>query len=962
MFEWLEKIKEYILSILTNRLTLLSISFAAMAGILIYRCFDLQIVHGQEYLDQFVLEIEKTRDISSSRGSIRDRNGAVLAYDELAYSVKMEDVFESGRNKNAQMNETILRLIRLIEKNGDHVITSFNVILDEDGEYVFNVEGTRLLRFLADVYGLRNVGDLTPEQKSSTAWDVLRFLGGSGQFAIGAYEEEGNSKSDFIVGKGYTPGELLKMITIRYAMQQTSFRKYIGTTVAKDISDETLAVVMENMSDLPGVSIEEDTVRRYNDSTYFSHILGYTGAISNEEVESLNAQDLEQGGSGERYSINDVVGKSGIEAYMETTLQGTKGYETVFVDNMGKVISIIDRKEPQAGQDVYLTIDSTLQKAVYHILEQHIAGVLLDKIVNLKEVNTSGSSDIKIPIYDVYFAVINNSLIDITHFAQPDAGGTEQAVEAKYQEYKEEVYQKLLTELTETKTPYEKLTLEYKVYQSDIVSLLYRSGIIDSQLVDTNDKTYQDWTTREVISLNEYLYYCISQNWVDVTKLDLGEPYADSEEIFSKICGQILQAAEGSLEFQKKIYRFMIKNDVLSGREVCQILCEQQKIEIPEDEEEKLFGGTLSPYQFMRNRISHLDITPAQLALDPCNGSVVITDVNTGEVLAMVTYPEYDNNKMANSVDADYYAKLLADKTSPLLNYATQYKAAPGSTFKMVSATAALCEGLITLQDTVTCTGQYTQITPSPWCWRHAGHGALNVMGAIQNSCNFFFYDVGYRFATQSGSYVAQDGLDVLAKYADLYGLTDKSGVEIDEYTPEVSDELPVPSAIGQGTNSFTAVGLARYVATVANGGNCYNLTLLDAVKDTEGNVTAQFHPTLRNRVDMPAEFWNAIHQGMRKVVEGKTYFDNLAVHVAGKTGTAQQIASRPNHALFVGYAPYEAPQVAIVTRIPFGYSSDYAAQTSRDILAYYFGLAQEEDVVTGEADAPDAGVSNNEI
>ncbi len=271
-------------------------------------------------------------------------------------------------------------------------------------------------------------------------------------------------------------------------------------------------------------------------------------------------------------------------------------------------------------------------------------------------------------------------------------------------------------------------------------------------------------------------------------------------------------------------------------------------------------------------------------------------------------------------------------------------------------------EGEVSLSSKVNCTGAYTQVTPSPRCWRRSGHGSLNLTEAIQNSCNFFFYDIGYRFATKSGNYNAQDGLDVLAKYAEMYGLTEKSGVEIEESQPSVSDELPIPSAIGQGTNSFTAVGLTRYVATVANGGNCYNLTLLDHVQDKEGTVLTRQKSTLQGTVDIPVEYWNAIRLGLRRVVEGKSYFNELSVKVAGKTGTAQQIISRPNHALFVGYAPYDMPEIAITVRIPFGYSSDYAAQTAKDVISYYYGLEPAEEIIDGMAATPEAGVTINEI
>lgn len=959
-----DELRDKIISIVTSRLTVFTIVFFVLGGILIYRCFDLQIVHGEEYLEDFVLQTEKTRDISSTRGNIYDVNGKVLAYNELAYSVKIEDVFESGKLKNNKLNSMIMRLIRMIEKNDDNVITDFKIIVNEDGDYEFTVEGTALLRFLADVYGHTTIDKLEEDERTATATEVMEYLSrnkGSG-FAIGEYEDPEDSKTDFVPGKGYTKEDWLKLVTIRYAMNLTSYRKYVGTTVATNVSESTVAVIMENSEELPGVSIVEDTVRRYVDSKYFAHVLGYTGKISSDELTSLNEEMEAQGKGADSYNINDVVGKSGIEAYMETTLQGTKGYEKVVVDNMGKVISIQEREEAKAGQDVYLTIDAEFTKAVYNILEQKLAGLVSSKIVNIKEykaTENSTSSDIKIPIYDVYFAMFNNSILDIKHMASEDAGETEKLIYETYLNYKEKVYEKLRYELTEGLTPYKKLTKEYQVYESNIVSLLNRNGVIMSEEVDANDPTQIAWATDEVISLNEYLKYCIARNWIDVSKLDLDEKYSDSTEIYNKIIDYIISMIDKNTEFQKRFYKYMLLSDEITGKQVCKALCEQKLIEIPVEDEEALHSGKLSAYDFMKNRIDSLDITPAQLALDPCNASVVITDVNSGDVIAMVSYPGYDNNKMANSIDAEYYAKMNADKSMPQYNFATQSTLAPGSTFKMVTATAGLMEGVITLTSKTNCTGTFTEITPSPRCWKHSGHGNEIVSTAIRDSCNYFFYNVGYMLSTRNGTYNESEGLNTLYEYADLYGLTEKSGVEIAEAAPIVSTEYPVPSAIGQGTNSYTTAGLARYVSTVANNGTCYKLTLLDKVTDSEGNLIKEFEPDVRNVIDMPQEYWDAIHSGMRQVVQNKSYFSNLAVNVAGKTGTAEQTKSRPNHALFVCYAPYEQPEIAIATRIPFGYSSDYAAQATRDIIKYYYGLAEEEELITGTADSPEGGISN---
>ena len=965
-----DELRERILNILTSRITVLTVIFLILGGILIYRCFDLQIVNGQQYLDDFVLKTEKTRTISSTRGRILDRNGVVLADNELAYSVKIEDVYESGMStaaKNKKLNENIYKLIKMIEKNGDSVITDFNVVIDENGEFAFNVEGTKMLRFLADIYGKIYIDDLEEDERNATADDVIQHLGGTGSgcFRIGDYEIEGDSTSQFIVGKGYTKEELLKMVTIRYNMKLTSFRKYVGTTVAKDVCEETVAVVMENMDQLEGVSIEEDTARRYHESEYFAQLLGYTGKISSDELTELNAKEEENGGDPQRYTVTDVVGKSGIEAYMESTLQGIKGTEKLVVDNLGKTLMVKERTEPEAGDDVWLTIDSKLQIATYQILEQGIAGILADKIINIKEYNASeGSSnkDIKIPIYDVYFAIINNSVVDVSHFDDEDAGEKEKEVYAKYQSYRDSVYEKLRTELLEKQTPYNKLSKEYQVYQSNIMSLLYSNGVVDSNKVDKEDNTYIAWTKEEVISLSEYLNYCIGKSWVNISKLKLEEKYIDSDATFEQIVDYIIRMIDGNQEFQKKLYKYMLLNDVISGKDICMLICEQNAADYPAEEEEKLYKGTMSAYQFMMNRINNLEITPAQLALDPCNGAVVITDVNTGDVLAMVTYPGYDNNKLANTIDAKYWAKLMTDKSSPSLNYATQYKAAPGSTFKMVSATAGLCEGIISLTSQTNCSGVFNTIENGPKCWKTWGHGSLDVTGAIQNSCNVFFYDLGYRLSSVNGEYSVQTGLDTLAKYADLFGLTEKSGVEVEEYSPDVSDIDPVRTAIGQGSGSYTTVGIARYVTTVANRGTCYNLTLMDKVTQSDGSVLIDYEPDIRNTVDMPAEYWSAIQLGMRKVVQGKSYFNDLAVNVAGKTGTAEQIKSRSNHALFVGYAPYEEPEIAFAVRIPFGYSSDYAAQVAREIIKYYYGLAAEEDILTGTADMDNEGVTINEF
>ena len=940
-------LRERIISIFTSRVTIIYLIMVCLCGILLYRCFYLQIICGQDFLDNFVLEQEKTRDIMPTRGNIYDRNGNLLAYNELAYSVNIEDTFEAGSGKDAKLNELIYNLVRFIEKNGDTIDSDFRIALDQDGEFVYTVSGAQLRRFLADVYDHIDANDLTEEERNSTPVQVMIYLsrnaGRGYRFSVGQYMDPEDRKSEFVEGKGYTNKEWLEIVAIRYAMSLTAYRKYIGTTVATDVSRETVALIMENSDVLPGVSIQEDTIRRYVNSQYFAHILGYTGRISQEEIETLNQRMIDEGAAEGTYTYEDVVGKSGIESYLETTLQGTKGYEKVMVDNTGKVLSVLEHRDAVRGQDVYLSIDMDLTMQLYDITERKLAYILIQKIQNEKYAVRTTDSVKTIPIADVYYAVFRNNVLDISHFNAEDALEMEKEVYSRYLSYKETVYSTIEQGIRTTRTPYDKLTDEYKVYQYYIVKLLISNGIIMSSELDENDPVYRMWDTEGDVSLGELLEHAISEGWVDISKLEIDSKYADSSEVFDALIVKIFELCDSDSEYQVRFYKYMILNDKLTGYMVCRLLYEQQAINIPVEDMNRLNSGAISAYTFMRDRISNLDITPAQLALEPCNGSVVMTNPNNGQVLALVSYPGYDNNLMANSVDAAYYNRLINDDSSPLLNFATQYKSAPGSTFKIVSATAGLCEGVINTSTLFNCTGIFNEIEPPPKCT--AVHGNETVRTAIRDSCNLYFFHVGYRFATLGGIYDDKAGLDYLYKYADMYGLTQRSGIEISEYEPDVSDLDSVRSYIGQGTNAFTTSQLARYVSSIANGGTTYDLTLLDHIEDSYGRTVWKYEPVIYNTVTMEDYQWNAIINGMIDGVEAKPYFSDLPVSVAGKTGTAQQSRSKPDHALYIAFAPARGQaEVALSVRIPFGFYSDYAAQLAHECLQAYYGVEPEVD------------------
>lgn len=938
-----ENIKEVFRIFFKSRIAVAAVVMTVLFGVLLWRVFYLQVINGEEYQNNYTLKIIKERTLNSTRGNIYDREGRLLAYNELAYSVTIEDngTYQSGDAKNEALNAELAEIITALEKNGDSIINDFKIDLNENGSYRFNVEGTAKKRFLADVYGKSSYDDLAYDKK------LGYHPGQAAEDQVMNYLLDNRFSVD---GKLYDKELSYKIAVVRFAMAQNAFQKYIATTIASNISDRSMAYISEHSSELQGVEIIDDTIRKYNDSEYFASILGYTGKISTKEYETFSEND-------DSYTLNDVVGKGGIEQYMDSELKGKKGYEKLYVDYLGKAVKVIEREEPEAGNDVYLSIDSELQEAVYKLLEEEIAGIVYSNI------ESSQPNNINIPITDVFFALINNNVLDFERFDTDEASETERAVHQVFSSKKNTVTNELKEHLTgSANIPFKSLTEEYQDYITYIIRRLGKDDILSSKTIDASDEVYQKWKDG-AISPQEYLIYAISQNWIDITNFSVEEKYSDSTEIYDALCNYILEDITGDRDFSKIVYEYLIKSDAVTGRQLCLILFDQKVLAYDAEDIEALSNNSVSATAFIKEKIRDLEITPAQLALDPCSGSCVVTDTKTGEVLALVSYPGYDGNRLANTVDAEYFESLQNDKSLPQYNYATQQGTAPGSTFKMVIATAGLSENYITTGTQIEDLGKYTNISNEPKCWKYpSSHGLINVSEAIRDSCNYFFYEVGYRLSTANYTtgYDDELGVTTIQKYAAMFGFDEKTGIEIEESAPEIADEFPVMDAIGQSNNRFTTVQLARYVTAVANGGTVYHYTLLNKVMDSDGNLIRSYEPTVRNTIDVLDQTeWNSIHSGMRMVVENSAEFNGFSLEAAGKTGTAQQIESRPNHALFVGYAPYNDPQISIATRIAYGYTSHNAAKLSRDVFSYYFKVDDEEELLDGKA-ADLGSVSNS--
>lgn len=965
MYSLWDRVKSGIYEVVKSRVFVAVIIFCVLSAILLQRVFYLQIVKGQSFADEYKLQIQKTKEIQGTRGKIYDRSGNLLAYNELAYSVTIEDNWEDSADKNKEINKVINTVIDIVESNGDTVINNFGVILDSDGNYKFVAENdTQRLRFIADVYGKKTIDELSDKQKSSTAQDIIDYLCTDKLYGYGINEKKMDKEA------------VLKLVNIRYAISLNSFQKFIATTIAEDVSDETVAVIMENLDSLQGIDIEEESLRRYTDSKCFASVIGYTGQISQEDYDALSKKEQEE------YSKQDTVGKAGLEKTLDKQLQGKKGQVKLYVNSVGKVIETVKGKDPEAGNDVYLTLNANLQKAAYHIIEQELAGILLSKIQNTLDFDRTkveDGSDVIIPIGDVYNTFISNDILDMSHFGEEDAGTTEKEVAAIFGSRKEEVLSSLTSALTDPdERAYKDMSKEMQAYMTYIVSeiLTNTTGVIMSDAIDTNDSTYKAWKDDETINVYTYLNYAISKNWVDTSKLKefvKDGKYSDAGELYQGMVKYIIDYVESNSGFDKLIYKYMIKSGAVTGRQICLMLYEQKILEYDEAQYNGLLSGSIGAYDFLRGKIQDLTITPGQLALEPCTGSIVMTDTNSGQVLACVSYPGYDNNRLANAMDSDYYNKLLTDQSRPFYNNATQEKTAPGSTYKPLVAVAGLTEGVINTDSYITCHGIYEKIQPSPKCWIYPqAHGTLNVEGGIENSCNSFFYEVGYRLGLKEGglsqvasdnnegsatnSYYSSDlGLDKLKKYAEAFGLNETSGLEIDESSPQISDEDSVRSAIGQGRNNYTTSQLAKYITAVANKGTVYDLTLLNKVTSVDGKTIKEYEPKVKNKLsDVTASTWNAVHNGMRAVIvnHSATFSDlnTSSLKLSGKTGTAQQSTTHPDHGLFVGFAPSDSPEVAFAIRIANGYSSTFASEVGRDVMKYYYEIVPEDEIITGEA------------
>ncbi len=909
------KIEMFFRDLVRSRILIIGAFFAILGILLIRRLYVLQIIQGESYLQSFKYIIQKDTELPSSRGSIYDRNGKLIAYNRLATSVTIED--SSLLESNADRNEMLYRLIQLIEGAGYTTINNLPLEIDADGNVEYTASGNTLLRFIRNVYGKDNIDQLTDEQKKTDAQTLFNYMC-----------EGDDDESMFGIDRTiYTPEESLKICAIRYEIYMKRYEQYLSVTVASDINDTLVAQIKENAADLPGVSIAQDYVRQYEDSIYFSNITGYCGEISEDELEAFENEGQDD------YASGDTIGKTGLESQFESQLRGSKGSQTVYVDNLGNILEVAERTESSPGDDLYLTIDKDYQIQAYNLLEEEIAGIVLDKI----------GTDIQ--YNDIYFALIENGIIDISRFDNKNATDLEKSVYKLYtsQESSQfDVIKKLID--GSNNNTYNDCSEEEREYINVVEDILSEQNILDEGKLSEEDEIYQSWSVGTA-SLYDYLRYAISKDAIVVSAMDVSDSFLDSEEIYTKMADYLMTELEDNLQFQKIIYHALIDDGSLSGATVCQLLYDQDVFE-PDEDYENLLAGVIDASGFIQSKIYNLEITPGMLALDPCSGSMVVTDPTSGEVLALVSYPGYDANRVN---EVDYYSMLVQNQSLPLYNRACLQKTAPGSTFKMIVAAAGLEEGVITTDTYITDLITFEKVQPSANCWETTyGHGSIEVTDAIKESCNYFFYEVGYQLGiNSSGNYNSNYGIQRLRKYMADFGLDRTSGIELEESSPSMSDTDSVLTSIGQAKNSYTASQLARYNTTLASRGTVYSLSILDKLTSSDGTLIEDYTPEILDHLEYNESTWDSIYSGMNKVLSNSSLssiYGDLNVSAAGKTGTAQEDLNRPDHGLFVCFAPYEDPTVTITVVLPFGYGSSNSSAIAKNMLAYIFHETTDSD------------------
>ena len=930
----MRRLLDHFLDLCKNRIFVMLCGIIVLFAIIVVRLFSLQVIHGADYEESITASVSKKLPVPAPRGNIYDRYGRPLATNTAAYCVQVDGSVTLEFDKE-ETQELASALTEALWTKGETSTDSLPIT--KKAPYRFTFDGTEEEQQTRETRWKNSIG-LEKKQRDMTAEECLQWLYETyeapaafteaqkrtyvslcmsddrnlmaltlamkltdfgeeitdelplAKEAPYSFQFNGNKNREkswkesmgmdgeeiyfdslqtldylrdyFGLPEGL-PGDLIRStLGIRYSMYLQRYQQFQTVNVATDISDKTLAYVEENQDTFPCVIIDTISLREYPQGKYFSHILGYIRQMTENDY-ALYQNDVDADGN-PIYSQADIVGQDGMEKLFERELNGTDGQVLIEVDNQGRRMSVIDSTEPIPGKDLFLTLDSELQKTAYDALENELRKAVLTKLT------TTGKNSVST-------LELFQSMINVNHISAQDMLYAEEG------------------------------TVQHTVY----------------------------------------------------LRLKQVHPDFDPEQ-------------EDAAEVAKEFLQDALEKGNVTVRELTLMMIEQEHLPVTSQEKADIEAGA-SPLSLIIKKLGNGEMSPADTGLDPCTGSVFVTQVGTGEVLASVTYPSYDNNELVNTFNNSYYNDLLQDGNTPLVNRPLKQKKASGSTFKMITALAGLETETITPETLITDKGIFKDTgIPYARCWIYSNTGGthkdLTVSHALEVSCNYFFYELAYRMGNVTTGNSA-NSITTLNEYMAAFGLNNYTGLELDEYGPTMAspankeravktfnpdattsqtrwtDGDTIRTAIGQSINSYTPAQITKYISTLANGGTLYKLHMVDHVQNPDGTLHSKVEETVENVITFKEENLQAVYHGMWLVSNGERgtlrgIFDDLPIDVAAKTGTAEEDKNRNSHTWFVCFAPYDDPQIAITVMIPFGENSGTPApNVAKAIIKEYLGL-----------------------
>ena len=926
----MKQIWTFLRKVIGNRILWTLIIVIAIFTGLIRNLYIMQILNEEEYAERMYEDTVEEFSLGGARGNIYDCYGRPLAINTTSKSL-----YYKTDSDNPSLNDSLLKLLDTLEANHEELAIKNQLPIRYDqytGFYftdrLANPTGTARLNFLAEIFGTKR-SDLTEEQAASTAEDAYYRM----------------RDITFSIDPSLPMETVLVLMNIRYVFFQNRWNPEEPVLVAENISEKTQAIVLEQSDRYVGFYVETEYTRTYPQGKYFAHIIGYTGRISEEELE----RNKDKG-----YTETDMIGKAGLEAAYEEDLRSVKG--TVAVTYSGRTGERLKEEtvvSPAKGNDLILTIDADFQKECYDLLYANVKKLLLDKITGYHQDDNESYSAM-----DVIVALVNNGFFDL-YTIQDSKNSEAIRYMTVYNKEAERVITELEHYLLDSDTIlayYPEDMLEYLTF---IVAYMRDQGYLDYAYHDDSSDVYVRYIGG-VASAREFLDYCYNSGYFSLEEFGL-DGFTPAEKGLPVIVHSILEAIRHNRSYEQLVCTNVLTKDLFSVHDFILLCYDLKFLNNDDGSRERYADGDIGNLGLLLMKIQNDEITPADINLDPCSGSLVVTDCDSGKVRAIVSYPSYDTNLYLNS--PSYYNRILADQSAPMMFRALQERRAPGSTYKLCTAATALELGYITTNYYVYDDYEYPNVNSvaKPVCWSKSSHGTINVIDAIKVSCNYFFYDVGYHLCDPlpDKTFNDQFGLEKMNHYAVELGLATETGIELPESTPHLSAEDAVRSAIGQGGNAFTVANINRYTNTVANGGDVYDLYLVDQVKSADGQILFKKDPQPVSHAAVSKENFDIIRQGMRLVNTQSSgdvlgILDQLGVTTAGKTGSAEESAAHPDHSWYTGYTNIEDPEISITILIPFGNGSTMAVPIFKEVVEAYYDLVEPQAAASGGEDAED--------